>query len=235
MALLHWDESGQRLYETGVDKVVLYPMLANNEYGKGIAWNGVTGVTENPEGAEANDIYADNIKYLSLISAENWKASLKAYNSPIEFAPMQGEIEFNNNLTLTSSVRGVFFGQQKRKKFAISWRSLVGNDSLGDAYAYKIHIAYGLSAAPSERDHATVNDSPEATEFSWELSSIPVAVNTQFYIGGESKTIKPVSHIVFNSYDNDTIIQKLENILWGSVSADATCPLPDALIRDLKL
>lgn len=229
MALLHWDESGQRLYETGVDKVVLYPMLANNTYGKGIAWNGVTGVTENPEGAEANDIYADNIKYLSLISAENWKASLKAYNSPIEFAPMQGELEYNNN----SGIRGVFFGQQKRKKFAISWRSLVGNDSLGDAYAYKIHIAYGLSAAPSERDHATVNDSPEATEFSWELSSIPVAVNKKFRIDGKDQDIKPVSHIVFNSYDNSTVIGKLENLLYGTQNSDPGLLLPGALIDAL--
>lgn len=229
MALLHWDESGQRLYETGVDRVVLYPMLANNTYGKGIAWNGVTGVTENPEGAEANDIYADNIKYLSLISAENWKASLKAYNSPIEFAAMQGELEYNDG----AGIRGVFFGQQKRKKFALSWRSLVGNDSLGDAYAYKVHIAYGLSAAPSERDHATVNDSPEATEFSWELSSIPVAVNKTFRIDGKDKEIKPVSHVVFNSYENKTVITKLENLLYGTDNTNPGLLLPGALIDEL--
>ncbi len=236
MSRLVWDESSKRLFETGVDQVVLYPIVGNT-FAQGVAWNGVTGVTESPEGADANDIYADNIKYLSLISAENWKGTIKAYTFPDEFYPCQGEYEYFNKDGHTGSglIDGIFFGQQKRTKFALSWRSLLGNDTDGDAYAYKIHIAYGLSAAPSERDHATVNDSPEATEFSWEISSIPMGVNTKFTIDGEAVEIKPVSHLVFESKnpmtgDANPKLTLIENTLYGYQSGVATMLTPDGWI-----
>ena len=168
MSKLAWDETTKRLFETGVDHVILFPMNDDGTYGDGKAWNGVTGITENPDGADANDIYADNLKYLSLISKENWKATIKAYTYPVEFSDCQGEVQYDDG-----SYDGIFFGQQDRKKFALAWRTLVGNDAQGTAYGYKLHIAYGLTAAPSEKDHATENESPEATEFSWEISSIP--------------------------------------------------------------
>lgn len=227
MAKLTWDEAAKRLYETGVDRVVLFPMtgttMTNSNYAKGVAWNGVTGVTENPEGADANDIYADNIKYLSLISVENWKATIKAYTWPVEFNACQGEIEFNNG-----TVRGLFFGQQNHMKFGLAWRTIQGNAVEGDSYGYKLHVAYGLTAAPSEKDHATVNDSPEATEFSWDLNSIPDAfVTTTDPRTGD--VLAPTSHIVVDSVLNKNGYEALEEALFGTLSADAYLPTPDYL------
>ena len=231
---LTWDEAAKRLYETGVDRVVLFPMDGSKgkpdsgstvytNYGQGKAWNGVTGVTENPEGADANDIYADNIKYLSLISVENWKATIKAYTWPVEFNACQGEIEFNNG-----TVRGLFFGQQNHMKFGLAWRTIQGNAVEGDSYGYKLHVAYGLTAAPSEKDHATVNDSPEATEFSWDLNSIPDAFATTT----DPRTgdvLAPTSHIVVDSVLNANGYEALEEALFGTDSADAYLPTPDYL------
>lgn len=224
MAKLTWDAAADRLYETGVDHVVLFPMFtttqSNSAYGKGVAWNGVTGVTENPEGADANDIYADNMKYLSLISVENWKATIKAYTWPIEFNRCQGELEFNDG-----THRGLFFGQQNHEKFGLAWRTIQGNAVKGDSYGYKIHVAYGLTAAPSEKDHATVNDSPEATEFSWELNSIPDAFVTETDIDGE--VLAPTSHIVIDSALNPTGYKFVEDALFGTNSTEAYLPTPD--------
>lgn len=217
MSKLNWDRDNERLYETGVDHVVLYPMNDDGTYGDGVAWNGATGVTESPEGADANDIYADNIKYLSLISKENWKGTIKAYTYPDVFAAMQGEIPYSTSSS--ADVLKALFGQQARKKFAISWRSLWGNDSKGDQYGYKIHLAYGLSAAPSEKDHATENDSPEATEFSWEISSIPASVeaNTTIpvvYNGTTgTETLEAVSHVTILS--TNEYIKEFEQKLYG--------------------
>lgn len=237
MSKIVWDASSKRLFETGVDHVVFYPINSDGSFGNGVAWNGVTGITESPEGAEANDIYADNIKYLSLISAENWKGTIKAYTFPDPFYKCQGEYEYFNKDGHTGAglIDGIFFGQQKRSKFALSWRSLWGNDTDGDSYAYKIHIAYGLSAAPSERDHATVNDSPEATEFSWEISSIPMGVSTEFTIDGESVEIKPVSHLVFESKNpvtgaDNPKIGLIENTLYGYSSYEPSMKTPDQWI-----
>lgn len=213
---LTWDEAANRIYETGIDHVVLFPMAEdastaeeNSLYEKGIAWNGVTGITENPEGADANDIYADNMKYLSLISVENWKATIKAYTWPTEFNACQGELEFNNG-----TIRGLFIGQQNHKKFGLAWRTIVGNAVKGDAYGYKLHVAYGLSAAPSEKDHATVNDSPEATEFSWDLNSVPDAFEAIEDL--DNNLLAPVSHIVVDSTLNKKGYDALEAILFGT-------------------
>ena len=240
MSELIWDEASKRLYETGVDKVALFPMNSSNPanpYPIGYAWNGVTGVTESPEGADANDIYADNMKYLSLISVENWKGTIKAYTWPSEFNPCQGEYEYNDG-----STRGIFFGQQTHAKFGLAWRTIVGNATEGDAYGYKLHVAYGLSAAPSEKDHATVNDSPEATEYSWELNSIPEAFKTTVDPENPNVKLAPVAHIVVDSRDNATAYAKLEKILFG-VDEDETTgtdevipslPLPDDLITAIS-
>lgn len=247
MAVLTWDADGERLFETGVDHAVLYLMDSSGNYGDGIAWNGITGITESPEGADANDIYADNIKYLSLISKEDWKGTIKAYTFPKEFNECMG----NYGIGTAGSTMGVkgFIGQQTRRKFALSWRSLLGNDVLGDKFAYKIHIAWGLSAAPSEMDHATQNDSPEAQEFSWEISSIPPQASQKIYVGGDTETaneksIQPCAHVFVASkivipgeaqpYDNSTFIGKLENVLYGTVSTTATVPKLDQLIKFCK-
>ena len=224
MSALTWDESAKRLYETGVDHVALFVMNGSN-YTTGVAWNGVTGITENPECADANDIYADNIKYLSLISVENWKATIKAYTWPLEFNACQGELEYNDG-----TVRGLYFGQQDHVKFGLAWRTIQGNATEGDAYGYKIHIAYGLTAAPSEKDHATVNDSPEATEFSWELNSIPESFNNKV----DGKDLDPVAHFVIDSRDNEAYYNKIEAYVFGSQSNVPTLPKPDALVTLLN-
>ena len=209
MAQLQWDKDGERLFETGVDRVVLYPMDDSGNYGDGIAWNGVTGITESPEGADANDIYADNIKYLSLISKEDWKGTIKAYTYPTAFNACMGNAQ--------RAGIAAFFGQQARKKFAISWRSLWGNDVVGDQFAYRVHIAWGLSASPSEMDHATENDSPEAQEFSWEITSVPPSTSLKINTAGGSsnaKDLQPCSHVYVNSITANN---------GGTATTNATC------------
>ena len=251
MAILEWDKDNQRLFETGVDHVVLYLMNDNGVYEAGEAWNGVTGVTESPEGADANDIYADNIKYLSLISKEDWKGTIKAYTFPISFNKCMGNI-YNDAFK-------AFFGQQKRTKFGISWRSLWGNDTVGDAFAYKLHLAWGLSAAPSEADHATQNDSPEAQEFSWEVSSIPPKTNRKIYMGGakqtaNEKSIQACAHIWIGSHtmheytptggsltfgQPNPLMSIFEQKLYGTpasgstAAVDATLPTLDSVVKYL--
>ncbi|MBR5952333.1 MAG: hypothetical protein IKZ85_03585 [Pseudobutyrivibrio sp.] len=230
MSALVWDRDNERLFETGVDHVVLYLMKDDGTYEDGIAWNGVTGITESPEGADANDIYADNIKYLSLISKEDWKGTIKAYTYPREFNACMGNHGFGT--TTTSLGFKAQAGQQKRRKFALSWRSRLGNDTEGDSFAYKIHIAWGLSAAPSEMDHATQNDSPEAQEFSWEISSIPPQTAAKIHTNGDSSTssanytsIQPCAHVYVASkivkFDGqtpaeNTCLEALEDYLYGT-------------------
>ena len=177
---IQWDKVGEHFYETGVDHGILYPMNANGQtYDKGVAWNGLTAVTESPEGAEVSAIYADNIKYLNLMSAEDFKATIEAYTYPEEFEQCDGS---------ASLAEGVKIGQQARKAFGFCYRTKVGND-LNPELGYKIHIIYGATAAPSERAYETVNDSPEAITFSWEVSTIPVEV-TGF---------KPTAHVEIDS------------------------------------
>lgn len=208
MTALVWDATGEHFYETGVDHGVLY-IPTEGVYSKGVAWNGLTGVTESPSGAESNPQYADNIKYLNLISAEEWAGTIEAFTYPDEFAACNGEKE------LTA---GVTVGQQSRSTFGMSYRTKIGNDTDGSDHAYKIHLLYGLTAAPSEKAYATVNDSPEAVTFSWEASSVPVNVTGML----------PTSSITIDSRTADpTKLAALEKILYGAEEGEARLPLPD--------
>ena len=217
MAKLLWDQVGERLYETGVSKGVLYPAAANGTYPLGVAWNGLTAVNENPSGAEATPLYADNIKYLNLMSAEEFGATIEAYTYPDEFGVCNGEAEL---------AAGVSIGQQARKLFGLSYQTKVGNDQNNDL-GYKIHLIYGALAAPSEKAYATVNDSPEAITFSWEISTTPVEV----------EGFKPTASLVIDSTKVDAdALTRLKNILYGtdgsqgSEGTTARLPLPDEVL-----
>lgn len=206
MPKIKWDQTGERLYETGVSKGVLYP-YANNTYAKGVAWNGLINVSESPEGAEATPLYADNIKYLNLMSAEEFKATIEAYTYPDEFAACNGE---------ASLEQGVSIGQQKRSQFGLSYQTKIGND-VDSELGYKIHLVYGALAAPSEKAYATVNDSPEAITFSWEISTTPVEV----------PGFKPTASLVIDSTKVDpTKLAEFEKKLYGDETNEATLPLP---------
>jgi hypothetical protein len=211
MPALVWDQVGERLYETGVDHGVLYVPDVSGVYATGVAWNGLTAVTESPSGAEANAIYADNIKYLNLISAEEFGATLEAFTYPDEFAQFDG---------LVTPEPGVSVGQQTRKMFGLSYRTRLGNDVLGEENGYKLHLVYGCSAAPSEKAYNTINDSPEAITFSWEISTNPVPVTGY----------KPTSIIVIDSTVVDPAdLTALEEELYGGVAV-ANLPTPDEVI-----
>ena len=206
MPKIKWDQTGERLYETGVSKGVLYP-YANNTYAKGVAWNGLINVSESPEGAEATPLYADNIKYLNLMSAEEFKATIEAYTYPDEFAACNGE---------ASLEEGVSIGQQKRSQFGLSYQTKIGND-VDSELGYKIHLVYGALAAPSEKAYATVNDSPEAITFSWEISTTPVEV----------PGFKPTASLIIDSTKVDpTKLAEFEKKLYGDETTEATLPLP---------
>lgn len=208
---LVWDAAGERLYETGVKKGVLYVQGDNGKYLKGVAWNGLTGVTESPSGAEANAIYADDMKYLNLYSAEEFGATIEAYTYPDEFAECDGSAELT---------KGVNIGQQKRKAFGMCYRTVLGNDITGEDYGYKLHIIYGAMASPSEKAYATINDSPEAITFSWEITTTPVNV----------AGLKPTASLVIDSTKADSAkLTALETILYGSESDDPRLPLPDEI------
>lgn len=210
MPKIKWDQTGERLYETGVSKGVLYP-YANNTYAKGVAWNGLINVSESPEGAEATPLYADNIKYLNLMSAEEFKATIEAYTYPDEFAACNGE---------ASLEQGVSIGQQKRSQFGLSYQTKIGND-VDSELGYKIHLVYGALAAPSEKAYATVNDSPEAITFSWEISTTPVEV-TGF---------KPTASLVIDSTKVEAgKLAALEKVLYGDAETEARLPLPDEVL-----
>lgn len=215
MAKLEWDKTGERFFETGVDRGVVYPQTGG-KYPKGVAWNGLITVTESPSGAEPTPLYADNIKYISLTSAEEFGFSIEAYMYPDEFAACNGEGELTP---------GVTAGQQKRTPFGLSYRTIIGNDVDGEAHGYKIHLVYGALAAPSEVSHASTNDSPEAVTMSWECSTTPVTV-TGF---------KPTAHIVIDSTKVDSEkLKKFEETLYGGASTEASLPLPDEVVAALK-
>ena len=205
---LSWDKSGERLYETGVKNGVLYVQNAG-AYPKGVAWNGLTAVTESPSGAEATPLYADDIKYVELTSEEEFGGTIEAYTYPDEFAECDGSAEL---------VKGVKIGQQKRKSFGLAYKTTIGNDEEGNDHGYKLHLVYGCKAAPSEKAYATINDSPEAITFSWEFTTTPVAVAGH----------KPTAHIEIDSTKADsTCLAALEAKLFGTESDDPQLPLPD--------
>lgn len=212
MSRLTWDTTGERYYETGVKQGVLYPIQSDGKYSKGVAWNGLTAVTESPSGAEATALYADDIKYLNLLSNEEFGATIEAYTYPDEFADCDGS---------AALATGVMIGQQKRKTFGLCYRTTLGNDVDGNDYGYKLHLIYGCLAAPSEKAYATINDSPEAITFSWEVSTTPVNV----------AGFKPTSQITIDSTKADeTKLAALEDILYGKdgdTSTEPRLPLPD--------
>ena len=216
MAKLVFDELGKRFYETGVSNAVLYPQADDGSYPKGVAWNGITAANESPSGAESNDQYADNIVYLSLTGAEKFEGTIEAFSSPAEFDECDGMKEISKGLTVS---------QQTRKPFGFAYKSILGNDIKGNDYGYKLHIWYGCKAAPSERSHSTVNDSPEPQNPSWSISSTPVAV----------PGAKPSSVLTFNSTTTPAEkLKKIEDILYGTEAADARLPLPSEIIELLK-
>ena len=208
-APLVWDETGKKLFETGVSNVALYPQDTTGVYGTGVAWNGVTNISESPSGAEATTLWANNGKYLNLYSVEEYASSIEAYTYPDEFAECDGSAEI---------AKGVSIGQQTRKSFGLAYKTLVGSDTDGNDHGYKLHLVYGCKAAPSERSHATVNDSPEALSFSWEISTTPVSV----------KNHKPTASVEIDSTKVDAEkLAAFEKILFGSDTAAARLPLPD--------
>ncbi len=215
MAELTWDGSGERYYETGVSKVVLFPYdSSTNTYEAGVAWNGVTSISDSPDGADANDLYADNIKYASIRSAEKINGSIEAYTYPDEWLPCDG---------IVTPVAGLHFRQQARKAFALCWRTEIGNDVSEEA-GYKLHIVYGATASPSDQTHDTINDSPDAATFSWDYETTPVLVTGY----------KPIAKIEIDSRTaNATKLTALEAKLYGSANADPTLPMPAQIITDL--
>lgn len=216
---LVWDATGERLYETGVSQGVLYVQDSTGKYPKGVAWNGLTGVTESPSGAEATALYADDIKYLNLMSAEEFGATIEAYTYPDEFAQCDGSAEL---------AAGVTIGQQDRKTFGMCYKTVLGNDSESNNYGYKLHIIYGAKASPSEKAYATINDSPEAITFSWEVTTTPVNVSG----------FKPTASLTIDSTKVDAEkLTALEDILYGKdagaegtpAAVAARLPLPDEI------
>ena len=222
---LVWDKTGEHFYETGVKNGVLYPMSASGTYPKGVAWNGLTAITESPSGAEATALYADDIKYLNLMSNEEFGATVEAYTYPDEFAECDGS---------ASLTEGVYIGQQARKTFGLCYRTTLGNDSKGNDYGYKLHIIYGAMASPSEKAYSTINDSPDAITFSWELSTTPVAV----------ANFKPTASLTIDSTKVDAQkLATLEEILYGkdgtgedhsTGAVDPRLPLPDEIANIMK-
>lgn len=210
---LKWDETGEKLYETGVDHVVLFVMGSKGVYNKGVAWNGVTSYSENPTGAEANKDYADNQPYLNLLSAEEMENAIEAFMYPPEFAPCDGSKEV---------APGVYIGQQDRAMFGLCVRTLIGNDTDGQSHGYKLHFLYGANASPSEKAYETINDSPEAINFSWDLTTTPVPVTGH----------KPTATLTIESPGADPDkLKALEDIVYGTDDSESRLPLPDEIIQ----
>ena len=216
MAKIVWDESGKRIYETGVRKGVLYLQDTQGAYTKGVAWNGLTAVTESPSGAEPTALYADDIKYLELFSAEEFGATIEAYTYPAEFEKCDGSASLGTGVTI---------GQQDRATFGLCYRTVLGNDVKGSEFGYKLHLIYGAKAKPSEKGYQTINDSPEAITFSWEISTTPVNV----------AGFKPTACVTIDStkIEPDKLTQ-IETLLYGGDSTEAKLPLPDEIAGILK-
>lgn len=225
--LLKWDKDGERFYETGVSRGVLYPKAANG-YEAGVVWNGLTAVNESADGGEANAQYADDIKYLNLISNEDFKATIEAFTYPDEFAECDGS---------AALVDGVYAGQQERKPFGFSYVTKIGNDAEGTSKGYKIHLVYNALAAPSDKNYETINDSPEAITFSWEVSTTPVAISPI-----DGKIFKPTAHITIDSTKVDAAkLASFEEMIYGKPAAEvggtateARLPSPDQVYDHFK-
>ena len=211
MSKIVWDAVGEHIFETGVRNGVLYLKDETGAYNTGVAWNGLTSVSESPEGAEPTDLYADDVKYLTLMSAENFKATIEAYTYPVEFEECDGSASIAN---------GVVIGQQARKPFGLCYRTSIGNDTDGNEHGYKLHIVYGCLASPSEKQYSTINDSPEAITFSWEVNTTPVNVTGK----------KPTATLIIDSTKVDkSKLTALEAILYGSEEKEPRLPLPDEI------
>lgn len=216
MSRLVWDQTGQRKYETGVEMGVLYPRSDSGTYPEGVPWNGLIAVNEKPSGAEPTSLYANNNKYMDLYSNEEYGAGIEAYTYPDEFAECDG------SAAIADSVEGVFIDQQERKTFGLCYRTILGNDTQNNKYGYKLHLVYGAKAKPTEKNHSTVNDSPEAMTMSWEVSTTPVEVPNK----------KPTAHVTIDSTKIDaTKLAALEEILYGSDDTEARLPLPAEIIQ----
>ena len=216
MARLIWDEVGQRFFETGVKNGVLYVQDNDGSYQNGVVWNGLTAVTESPSGAEETPLYADDVKYLTLRSAEQFGATIEAYTYPEEFEQCDGS---------ATIAAGVTIGQQARRAFGLCYRTAVGNDIQGQEFSYKLHLLYGCTVAPSEKSYSTINDNPEAITFSWELSTVPVPVDG----------FKPTASLVIDaSKVDDGKMALLENALFGDAENEATLLLPNEIMEMLK-
>lgn len=218
MAKLQWDETSKRLYETGVSKGVLYPLnTETNKYDLGVAWNGLSSISESPSGADANDTYADDIKYLTLRAAETFGFTIEAYTYPDEFAVCDGTVEVEN---------GVFAGQQARKTFGLSYKTVLGNDVKQQEYGYKLHLIYGATASPSEKQYQTINDSPEAITFSWECTTTPINAGDK---------LKATALITIDSTKVDASkLKQLEDKLYGTEQNAAELPLPEEVFTIFK-
>lgn len=212
MAKIVWDQTGERFYETGIDHGVLYPQDQSGVYSTGVAWNGLTSVSESPSGAEPTDLYADNIKYLSIRSAETFGATVEAYTYPDEFAVLDGSAAIAD---------GVIIGQQTRKAFGLCYRTRVGNDIQFENYGYKLHLIYGCSVSPSEKSYQTINDSPEAITFSWEMTTVPVNVTGY----------QPTATLIIDSKTvGKAKMTDIEDILYGTDENQPRLPLPDEVL-----
>lgn len=215
---LVWDETGKKRYETGTDRTVLFPVEAG-KYAKGVAWSGIISVSQSPSGAESTSLWADNTKYLNLLSAEEFGGSINAYSYPDEWEECDGSKEV---------APGVTIGQQARKTFGLCYRTIVGNDTSGQKYGYKLHIVYGALATPSEREYQTINDSPEAIEFSWEYTTTPVNVTK----------IPGVQATALLEIDSTKVaadkLKALEDILYGTAETESKLPMPDEIIELLS-
>lgn len=223
MAVLVWDQVGQKTYETGTKQGVLYLQAADGSYPNGVAWNGLTSVSESPDGGDANDIYADDVKYLSLRGVENFGGTIEAYTYPDEFAECDGS---------ASLMTGVTIGQQPRKTFGFSYVSTIGNDTELDNHGYKIHLIYGASASPSERSYETINDSPEPIQFSWEFTTIPVPVT-----GHKATALLTIDSTKFPAGENgakNAKLKALEDALYGTEQMEPYLPLPSKVIELLS-
>lgn len=211
MSKLVWDKTSEHFYETGNDHAVVYPYNANSkEYDSGVAWNGITGITESPSGADETALYADNIKYLSLRAAEEYGMTVTAYTYPDEFAELDGS-------AFAEDLPGVRIYQQARKTFGLSYRTIIGNDTESNDHGYKLHLVYGLTASPSERGYSTVNDSPEAIEFSWEMTGVPVAIT-----GYKNSCLITIDSTAFTTTEKHAKLKALEDVLYGTDASDDT-------------